>query len=274
MNTVMYGEVIEVVPVVGQLHFDAGAYTLLPQGTLQPSGGSTVRAARAAGETEFSIASLNLGDAPIDDELRLLKASQMVRTVLNAPDIIGVQQANAELLEALAAQIDTDTPANEAAPGYVAYQHGFLVKASRVTNVSAEVLGAGEVFEGEALFERAPVMLRAVVSGGTDDVQAVTVLNVELQSNADVARVDDAGTNARAHRLAQAVRVAQFVRDRNVNGALVVVGNFNAHAFNDGYVDVTGIVSGAPALPNAVVLGRRGSGDASPGEPRRRPLER
>lgn len=242
--------------VDGVLHFEMGAHTLLPRNTLSPSSGMTMRAVRPTNVAEeYSIASLNLGDASIDDEIRLMKASLMVRTMLNAPDIIGVQQADAALLEALAAQIDMDaSEADEAEPGYVAHLHGFLVKASRVTEVSAEVVGGDALFQGGPLFDRAPVMLRGLVTGGLLP-QPVTVLNVELRSNLDVDRADDAGATVRAHRLAQAVRVAEFVRDRNdLNEALVVVGNFNAHAFNDGYVDVTGTVSGAPALPNQVVL--------------------
>lgn len=246
--------------VVGLLHFEMGAYTFLPESTLSPSNGMMMRAARVAGATEFSIASLNLGEAPADEEsaeMRLAKASVMVRAMLSAPDIIGVQQADAAALAALAARIDEDAAeAEEAAPGYVAQLHGFLVKASRVTVVSADVVGADDMFQGAPLFDRAPVMLRGVVDGGPAMVpQDVTVLNGELRSNVDVDRADDSGASARAHRHAQAVRLAELVRDStDLDEALVVVGNFNAHAFNDGYVDVTGTVSGAPASPDQVVL--------------------
>ena len=251
--------------VSGVLHFEMGDYTLLPEFTLTdlvppPSEGMAMRAAPVTGADEYSIASLNLGAEPEDEEEaadRLAKASAMVRAMLNAPDIIGVQRADAATLDALATVIDQDaSAAGEAAPGYVAQLNGFLVKASRVTVVSADVVGADQVFQGAPLFDHAPVMLRGVVFGSPAMVpQHLTVLNSELRSIADVGRADAAGDNARAHRRAQAEWLASFVQTRNdLHDALVLVGNFNAHAFNDGYVDVMGTVSGTPASPDQVVL--------------------
>lgn len=251
--------------VSGVLHFEMGDYTLLPEFTLTdlvppPSEGMAMRAAPVTGADEYSIASLNLGAEPEDPEEadgQLAKASAMVRAVLNAPDIIGVQRADAATLTALAARIDQDaSDAGETAPGYVAQLDGFLVKASRVTVVSADTVGADQVFQGAPLFDRAPVMLRGVVSGSPAMVpQPITVLNTQLRSTADVGRADAAGDNARAHRQAQAEWLAGFVQTRNdLNDALVLVGNFNAHAFNDGYVDVMGTISGTPASPDQVVL--------------------
>ncbi len=251
--------------VSGLLHFEMGDYTLLPEFTLTdlvppPSEGMAMRAAPVTGADEYSIASLNLGAEPEDQEEadeQLAKASALVRTVLNAPDIIGVQRADAATLNALAARIDQDaSDAGETVPGYVAQLDGFLVKASRVTVVSADVVGADQVFQGAPLFDRAPVMLRGVVFGSPAMVpQPLTVLNGELRSIADVGGADAAGDNARAHRRAQAEWLAGFVQTRNdLNDALVLVGNFNAHAFNDGYVDVMGTVSGTPAPADQVVL--------------------
>ena len=59
--------------VVGVLHFEAGAYTLLPANSLDEaefelSNGMTMRAAPVTPATEFSIASLNLAVTPDDDE--------------------------------------------------------------------------------------------------------------------------------------------------------------------------------------------------------------
>ena len=251
--------------VSGLLHFEMGDYTLLPEFTLTdlvppPSEGMAMRAAPVTGADKLPIASLNLGAEPEDQEEadeQLAKASALVRTVLNAPDIIGVQRADAATLNALAARIDQDaSDAGETVPGYVAQLDGFLVKASRVTVVSADVVGADQVFQGAPLFDRAPVMLRGVVFGSPAMVpQPLTVLNGELRSIAGVGGADAAGDNARAHRRAQAEWLAGFVQTRNdLNDALVLVGNFNAHAFNDGYVDVMGTVSGTPAPADQVVL--------------------
>ncbi len=247
--------------VAGLLHFEMGAYSLLPESALPvpPSSGMATRAAPITGANEYSIASLTLGDINDFDsyESSLAKASAMVRAMLHAPDIIGVRRADASTLDALAVQIDADaSAAGEAVPGYVSQLDGFLVKASRVTVVSADVVGAADMFQGAPLFARAPMMLRGVVFGSPAMVpQHITVLNVELRSIVDVGRNDAAGANARAHRQAQAEWLAGFVQTRNdLNDALVLVGDFNAHAFNDGYVDVVGTVSGTPASPDQVVL--------------------
>jgi hypothetical protein len=248
------------VTVVGVLHFDSGAYTLLPEMSLS-AGDLTVSPAPAAGAAEFSVASLNLGELGAEGEVELQhgKASVLVRTVLNAPDVIAVQRADAAGLEALAARIDADASAGgEQEPGYVAHVGGFLVRASRVTVESASVVGADELFETAPLFDRAPAMLLAVVNGGTDhSPQPLTVLNSELRPLTDVERADEAGAAARAHRRAQAEWLAQFVdsrQDTTASEKLVWLGNFNAHEFNDGYLDVMGTVSGHPAPGDQVVL--------------------
>ena len=92
--------------VVGPLDFGFRTYTLLPEVTLTPVGGRAVTPARAAGPDQFTIASLNMErffDATTDSgndieltpeayEIRLSKASLLIRTVLHNPDILGVQE--------------------------------------------------------------------------------------------------------------------------------------------------------------------------------------
>ncbi len=246
--------------LVGPLHFELGAYALFPEPeSILAPGGMGMLPAPPTPADEYSVASLSLGELLADEETQRAKASMMVRTVLNAPDIVAVQLGDAAVLDALALRIDEDAAAaGQPAPGYVAHVGGFLVKASRVSVVAASVEGADELFLGGPLFDRAPMMLRAVATGGAaEPPQAVTVLNSQLRSNAEVHLVGPAGESARAHRQAQAEWLASFVQSRQVTDPsekLVSLGNFNAHAFNDGYVDVMGTVSGTPALPDRVVL--------------------
>jgi len=190
----------------------------------------------------------------------------MVRAMLNLPDIIGVQEASTAVLGELAARIDEDAVAdNLAAPGYAALD-GFLVRTSRVT-ASAEAVGGDATFTDPtdatggttlAAFDRLPVMLHAVVNGGPLVLpQQVAVLNNQFRSLDGVGRDDADGQRVRAQRQAQAEWHAKFVQNRQLNDpheAIVSLGNFNAHAFNDGYVDVMGTASGSPAAAEQVVV--------------------
>jgi predicted extracellular nuclease len=62
----------------------------------------------------------------------------------------------------------------------------------------------------------------------------------------------------RAKRAAQAESLARLVHDRQASGeSVIVLGDMNAPAFSDGYVDVVGTVRGAPAPRDAVVTSTR-----------------
>jgi hypothetical protein len=69
--------------------------------------------------------------------------------------------------------------------------------------------------------------------------------------------IDDAAIGAfvRAKRGAQAKFVAQLVQQHQSAGEeVVVLGDFNAFEFSDGYVDVMGTIRGLPAASNEVVV--------------------
>ena len=101
-------------------------------------------------------------------------------------------------------------------------------------------------------------MLRAVVTGGPLVLpQHVTVAQQRAALAADSGPNDATGQQARAQRQAQAEWLANFVQNRQLNDpseAMVSLGNFNTHGFNDGYVDVMGTVMGSPAAADQVVL--------------------
>jgi predicted extracellular nuclease len=69
--------------------------------------------------------------------------------------------------------------------------------------------------------------------------------------------IDDvsAGAFVRAKRRAQAAFIAELVQEYQSAGEQVIVmGDFNAFEFNDGYVDVMGTIAGSPASSNQVLL--------------------
>ncbi len=253
------------VNAVGPLDYAAGAYTLLPESMPIATGGVAIVQAPSAQAGRFSVASMSLGNSAVDADAytrRLAKASLMVRSVLNLPDIVAVQLAeNSGVLSDLADRIDQDAAAaGQPAPGYSPQANGFLIKAARVSSIETAAVGEDQLDPSDAstsLFHQAPVMLRAVVDAGAYMPQHITVLNSQFFPLEDAGRNDASGEHARARRRAQAEWLASFINGRQANDpaeAIVVVGGFNAHAFNDGYVDVMGTVRGIPAPGDRVVL--------------------
>lgn len=259
-------------------------WTLDPTATLVPAGGITATAARARGAAEFTVASFNLqrffdtaNDPATSDPvltptayaLRLGKASLAIRDYLHAPDVLGVQEAeNLTVLQDLATRIDADAAAaGQSAPGYQAYlvegndiggiDVGFLV-ASRVAVQAVVQHGLTDTFvdptDGsvDILNDRPSLSLRATVAAapGTLPAEVVVVVNhLRSLSDVDTARVQ-------AKRLAQAEYVARLLdslRAQYPGVPVVSVGDYNAFEVNDGYVDVLGIVRGAPAQATDVV---------------------
>ena len=238
--------------LTGPLGFDARTYTLLPESPVAAVGGLTPSAAPAAAPNQFTVASLNLGTSS-----DVAKASLMVRHALNLPDIVALHGVAADQVAAdLASRIDVDElAAGNPAPAYQA--HGgagvaYLTKAGRVQAVSVEPAGADATFvspdDGSVtpLFAHPPLVLRALVTGPSSVLpQAVTLIN------------NDLGGPVGARRQAQAEFLANDVQNRQINDpaeALLLVGQFNAPAFNDGYVDVIGTIRGLPATPDQVAL--------------------
>jgi predicted extracellular nuclease len=279
-----------VTDVTGPLDFASRAYTILAESPLTVTGGMLPAGVPAAASDQFTIASFNLdrfydaNDDPGNDvvlteaayQTRLAKASQTIRTVMNTPDIIGVQGVeNVGVLLALANRVDADAAAaGEAAPQYApslfegvdpdGLDVGFLVKqgGGRVSVVGLEQVGADATYldptDGleHLTHDRPPVVLQALVTGpATSLPQQVTVIVNHLRSLSDVEQPTTAGQSARAKRQAQADFLAGHIQWRQSNApaeAIVSLGDYNAYQFNDGYVDSVGTVRGNPAPPDQV----------------------
>jgi predicted extracellular nuclease len=83
----------------------------------------------------------------------------------------------------------------------------------------------------------------------------VTLVVVHLRS---LSGIDDSadGERVRQKRFEQSVWLSEWIQGRqttNATGALMVLGDFNAYAFSDGYVDVIGQVTGEPDPDGALV---------------------
>ena len=257
-----------IVLATGPLGFSFGDYQLLPKElTVEPF--ALPRPVRPAGENEVSVATQNLlalfdtiddprRDEPVptaeEFETKLSKLSLHIRQVLGAPDILAVQEVeNLGVLRALADRIQTDDPTLT----YTAFLRegndvggidvGFLVKQT-VSVDSVQQIGKRATFELDGsvftLHDRPPLVLYAKV--GAEPPRPLRVMVVHLRSMIGIADDPDS-TRVRTKRFEQARWIAQRIQEMqegDLNTPLVVLGDFNAFEFTDGYVDVLGQITG------------------------------
>lgn len=278
--------------LVGVLDFEQRTWTLLPDAGGAPvlsSNAAAIPVPPAAGN-EFTVASFNLErffdttEDPAVDEVvlttnafngRLNKASLAIRDVLRAPDILGVvEMENLATLQTLADRVNSDAlSAGQSNVNYAAWleegndvggiDSGFLVNTARVAVIDVTQFGKDTTYtnpltgQQDILNDRPPLVLRAAVPrpGFTEPLLITVILN-HLRSMLGIDDPTD-GPRIRAKRRAQAEYLAGLVQERQTNGPvanLVLIGDFNAFPFNDGYVDVIGTIKGAPAPSNEVTL--------------------
>ena len=238
----------------GVLGYEFRGYELWATEHRLRSGGIVLpQPVRSKAGGEVTVASLNvLNLREGDSDLKYQKLSLYIREVLGSPDVIGFQEVYLQAaLAKLATRISTDDSnvvytahvvetANSLAVGFLV-RSGVTVEAGSPTEH-----GSGETFvdprdnSNDNVHDRLPLMLKASVGDF-----AFTVINIHNRSLIDT---DDParGVWVRAKRLAQAQSVARLVQQQNDTGAkVIVVGDYNAYQFTDGYVDVVGQIKGS-----------------------------
>jgi hypothetical protein len=269
--------------LVGPLHYGERTYTILAEATPGVTAGPASAAAAALPaprpsefttalldaeqlfDTEQSVDHFDVAIDPAAFARRLAKLSRHVRTVLQAPDLIAVQDVETlEVLEALAARINADAvAAGQPDPGYQAHliegqdmtglDIGVLVRAARVTVLGLDQVGRETMFVDPVwgysapLHDRPPLVVRAsfAVSGGSVPVRVIVA---HLRRAAEMAD-PYLGASARTQRAGQAEAIAALVQEQQLAAPgepLIVLADADAPAFNDGYVDVTGTMAGVP----------------------------
>jgi uncharacterized repeat protein (TIGR01451 family) len=267
-------------PVFGPLDYAFDEYRVsLAHREVAQTPGVTVIPAPAPASGELTISSINvLNFFPPNPanpaqvaafENRLAKSSLVVRTVLRAPDILGlIEVGDINVLRQLRDRINAD-----AGTSYEAYllesdddtendqDVGFLVNLARVTVASEPVqLFRGATFElcgvTDVLFDRPPFLLEASFQG-----TPVTVILNHLRSLIDVNAnttpfrpapcTETVGSRVREKRRLGAESLADVIESRQHDN-LVVLGDMNAFEFSDGYVDVIGTLEGSPAAAEEV----------------------
>ena len=239
------------------------------------------RPVRIAAEDEFTIATqnvLNLFDTvddpnkvdgkyedwvpftPEDYQHKLLKLSEQIRVVLNAPDILALQEVeNSRVLNDLIFQIYEDDlsvrytscllEGNEGRGIDV----GYLIRLERINIYDCYRLPGSLTAtynNGDDLFTRPPLVLEAelIHEGEAFPITLINVHNRSL-SDADTDRVQQ-------KRMLQAMMIAEYVQERLIDNPavnLVVLGDFNAFQFSDGLVDVMGIITGTHNPSEAIM---------------------
>ena len=221
-------------------------------------------------------------------DLRLSKASLAIRRFLKNPDVLGLEEMeNLQTLQALAARISSDAAAaSEPDPQYAAYlvegndvggiDVAFLVKTAPVKPSTPRVSVAAVVQElagtpfrnpdgtTELLNDRPPLRMTASVNFANAAPFPVTVIVNHLKAISSVGDPSagskgwaTVGARERAKRQRQAEDLAGLVQARQAaDGAerIVLVGDFNAYEFNDGYGDILGTIAGTPPQGDETVV--------------------
>jgi len=189
---------------------------------------------------------------------RKAKFAVYILDVLDAPDILAVQEVEKiEVLMELAADIAIADPAVVYTPYLIegndvgTIDVGFLVRDTVQVNSVSQIDPMATFFNPvsqqiNVLHDRPPLLLEArAITDGFPGGQPIRVIAVH---NRSLSRVDDdvQGVRVRLKRLLQAESIANKVQElQSLSSAqLVIVGDFNAFEFTDGYVDVVGHIRG------------------------------
>ncbi len=209
---------------------------------------------REKNDNEVTVASYNiLGFFETEPEYedRLQKVALFITQQLRSPDILAVQEVqNLTVLNDLIAVIETLDPTLD----YTAYLNltntgnfpinlGYLVRPI-VTDVTVTPLGTDEILSiGGRVHDRPPLLLEG--NFATSPPIPIKVLNIHSRSLGGITGSNSFEVRTKRHE--QAISVANMARDLQ-NQNLIVLGDFNAFQFSDGYVDVYNQIAGTPSL--------------------------
>ena len=266
----------------GILGFEFGGYELWPS-NLSVAPAPLPVAVRPRNPGELTVATLNLfrlfddlndpPDGDRDDDVRstseyqrrLAKFSAYIRQVMDAPDILAVQEVESlKVLEDLAGQMESDDLS-------VVYS-AFLVEGNDVGSIDVGFLtrdhiqvdaitqlGKDETFvnpitlNNDLLHDRPPLLLEGTsqLEFGSFPIAVMTVHNRSLGGIEG-----SQGLRVRQKRFEQAVSIAEKIQNLQSTDPdirLMVLGDFNAFEFSDGYVDAIGIIRGDFAAADNLV---------------------
>ena len=244
----------------GVLGFEFGGYELWPT-ELDVNFAPLPIAVRAKAADEGTVGSFNLfrlfdtiddparDDAVVSAEeysLRQAKIAAYIIDVMGAPDILAIQEVESlTVMQDLAATIASFDPGVNYSARLIegndigSIDVGFLVR-DNVQVLAVTQLGKDELLsvDGSLLHDRPPLLLDATVN----NLFPISVMVLHMRS---LGGIESERTQLK--RYEQALSVATKVQDiqtANPDVNLVVIGDFNAFEFTDGYIDLAGVVKG------------------------------
>jgi uncharacterized protein len=213
---------------------------------------------------------------------RLQKLSLAIRTVLNSPDIVTLEEVeNLSVANDIAAQINTDanTPNLYTAYGTdnsafftqdgTGISVGFLVK-NTVDSLSLTQVGQNQSFTPISstspitLNDRPWLALSAGIKRGTAKDYPVTVIVNHMKDLTGVNSTTSTAT--RQQKELQAEEIATYIQTLQAAGRHVISGgDFNAFEFSDGYTDTLATYTNTNVLPATQVVQPGTAGIVTPG---------
>jgi uncharacterized protein len=262
--------------ITAVVDYNFAAYKLNPSSFTVGSANLVARPVRTRASREFLVGSFNMlhmydtiDDPNIPEPVippdqyakRLTKMALAIVQEMQAPDILGVEEVeNIGVVRDIAARVQQLDPS----VSYTAYlvegndlvagiDVGLLVR-DNVQVISVTQEGKDTTYvnpatnQPELLNDRPPLVLRASACVSGSKPFPLTVIVNHLRSLNGIDDPTD-GPRVRAKRKAQAEFLADLVQEIQVTSPaekVAVVGDFNAFQLTDGYVDVAGIIKGAP----------------------------
>ena len=226
-------------------------YLTLPREELsiRPAGDQPPVREKQAGET--TVGSLNLLMLDRTGSFFATKLSKLglyIRDRMALPDILAVQEVRDRAsLNALADELRRLQPAMDYRAYFIAgndeFHVAYLVRRDiEVTDI--EALKGELTYAGGALFDRPPLLLTVNLTDGPKG--RLQILNLHLRSLIDIENPLRADF-VRGKRFRQSVEVAKTVQELQDEN-LLIVGDYNAFEFSDGYVDVLSQIAGSTSL--------------------------
>ena len=219
--------------------------------TYSVSGTAFERNIRSRNSQEVSIGCLNvkqLFTSNSDYDTKLSKLSRYIVQRMGGPDIVALQELGSlAALQDLAFYIDQIDTELDYAP-YLLVGNGFISTAylvsPRIQNVQVTQLAPNENLSiGGRKHDRPPLLLEGNLP--TDPPIPISVLNLHVRSLLGIEGSDQ--DFVRTKRYEQSISIAEMVQARQDQN-LVVLGDFNAYQYSDGYVDVVNQIAGTSTL--------------------------